>query len=126
MIYKNEEELLSSGILSITDGKAEVINVEDFKSRMIDNLADTIILSNSIEFKKFCHWVINEAAYQLGVIPSSIQELYEARAKNKLNSFTVPAINLRTLTYDLARAAFRSANKICDPYYNAIRQTPFS
>jgi len=112
MIYKNEEELFSTGVFDITDGKVSIVDVETFRQRVIDNLADTVILSNSIEFKKFCHWVINEAAVQLGVVPASIQPFYEARAKDGMGNFTVPALNIRTLTYDLARAVFRSAEKI--------------
>ncbi|MFC1576658.1 class II fructose-bisphosphate aldolase, partial [Candidatus Omnitrophota bacterium] len=42
----------------------------------------------------------------------SINDLYLARGKGDFGGFTVPAINLRTLTYDLARAIFRAAKKL--------------
>jgi fructose/tagatose bisphosphate aldolase len=45
------------------------------------------------------------------VYPSSIHELYVARGKGEFGGFTVPAINLRSMTYDLARAIFRTALK---------------
>jgi len=35
-----------------------------------------------------------------------------ARGRGEFSGFTVPAINLRSMTYDLARAIFRSAAKI--------------
>jgi fructose/tagatose bisphosphate aldolase len=50
-------------------------------------------------------------AYEKGVYPSSIHEFYMARGRGEFNGFTVPAINLRSMTYDLARAIFRVAKK---------------
>jgi len=41
-------------------------------------------------------------------VPSSIQELYEEMGR-EYPGFTVPAINIRGLTYDVARAIFRKA-----------------
>ncbi|MFN3740445.1 MAG: class II fructose-bisphosphate aldolase [Thermodesulfovibrionales bacterium] len=51
--------------------------------------------------------LIREAKSQ-GTWPASIKGLYEYFAKDYPN-FTVPAINIRGLTYDVARAAFRKA-----------------
>lgn len=112
MIYKDRDELLDVGYFKLIDDGIEITDLEQFKKTVIDNLVDTLILSNSIEFKKFCHWVIYEAAQIYDVTPSSINNLYQAIAKEELPSFTVPALNLRTLTYDMAKAAFRSALKI--------------
>ncbi|MFH1678074.1 MAG: class II fructose-bisphosphate aldolase, partial [Candidatus Omnitrophota bacterium] len=51
-------------------------------------------------------------AYKKGVYPSSINQLYLARGREEFSpDFTVPAINLRTLTLDLARAIFRVAKR---------------
>jgi fructose/tagatose bisphosphate aldolase len=49
---------------------------------------------------------------ELGIIPSSIQGLYEARARKECKGFTVPAINIRGLSYDVARAVFRAALRL--------------
>jgi fructose/tagatose bisphosphate aldolase len=46
-----------------------------------------------------------------GIFPASIQSLYEAIGKGLFKGFTVPAMNLRGITYDVARAAFRMASK---------------
>src|SRR5208283_6192357 len=40
-----------------------------------------------------------------------IHEFYVARGRGEFAGFTVPAINLRSMTYDLARAIFRVAKK---------------
>ncbi len=52
---------------------------------------------------------ILEAALQEGIFPASIQSLYEARARNLYSGLTVPAINIRGITYDVARAVFKAA-----------------
>jgi len=54
---------------------------------------------------------IFDVAYEEGVYASSINEFYMARGRGKFGGFTVPAINLRSMTYDLARAIFRVAEK---------------
>ena len=46
---------------------------------------------------------------QLGPRPASIHDLYLARGRGECSGFTVPAINVRMLAYDTARAVFRAA-----------------
>ena len=58
-------------------------------------------------------YLVRGAALDLDIVPSSIHDLYIARGKGKVpNTFTVPAINLRVLTFDAASAVFRTALKI--------------
>ena len=54
---------------------------------------------------------ISDIAYKKEIYPSSIHEFYMARGRGEFSGFTVPAINLRAMTYDLARAIFRVAKK---------------
>jgi len=54
---------------------------------------------------------ILDVAIDEGAYPSSIQEFYLARGRGEFRGFTIPAINLRSMTYDLARAIFRVAKK---------------
>lgn len=51
---------------------------------------------------------IKEISKTEGIIPSSIHTLYEEMGEN-YPGFTVPAINIRGLTYDMARTLFRKA-----------------
>jgi len=63
--------------------------------------------------KAAARWLIWETAQALGIRPASIHELYAARGRGQVaNTFTVPAINLRMLAYDSARAVFRAVRKI--------------
>lgn len=81
-------------------------------TRNMDNfILDLIMTEDMDEKKKLAKRVLN-AAYKKGIYPASINQFYLARGQGKVpNNFTVPAINLRTLTYDLAKAIFRVAKK---------------
>jgi fructose/tagatose bisphosphate aldolase len=49
----------------------------------------------------------------MGIIPSSIHDLYMARGRGEVpHTFTVPAMNLRVLSFDAAKAVFRVAKRI--------------
>jgi fructose/tagatose bisphosphate aldolase len=54
-------------------------------------------------------WEIGQEA---GVRPASIHELYLARGRGEVPAFTTPAINVRVLAYDTARAVFRAARRL--------------
>ena len=54
-----------------------------------------------------------EQARSAGLYPASIQGLYAARGRGEAPAtFTVPAINIRALSYDTARALFRARRKL--------------
>ncbi|MBI3071223.1 MAG: class II fructose-bisphosphate aldolase [Deltaproteobacteria bacterium] len=48
-------------------------------------------------------------AIEAGAWSASIHDLYMAMGRGEVSGFTVPAINVRGLTYDFARAVFRAA-----------------
>ena len=78
----------------------------------IDKLARDLAVTDVVNEKERLAKIILQRAATAGIFPWSINDLYMARGRGELNGFTVPAINLRTLTYDLARAIFRAAKKI--------------
>jgi fructose-bisphosphate aldolase class II len=59
--------------------------------------------------KEAARWLLWELGQVTGARPASIQGLYEARGRGDVSGFTVPAINVRMLAYDTARAVFRAA-----------------
>ncbi|MCU0665586.1 MAG: class II fructose-bisphosphate aldolase [Candidatus Omnitrophica bacterium] len=77
----------------------------------IENIAMDLIMNDDVTVKKILAKKIVDIAYKKGVYPSSIHELYMAMGKGEVKGFTVPAINLRSMTYDLARALFRVAKR---------------
>jgi fructose/tagatose bisphosphate aldolase len=56
-------------------------------------------------------WVIWEIGQQVGVRPASIHDLYMAQGRGEIPVFTTPAINVRVLGYDTARAIYRAAHR---------------
>ncbi|MDP8216171.1 MAG: class II fructose-bisphosphate aldolase [Candidatus Kaelpia imicola] len=78
----------------------------------IDKLLESIIFEEDIKKKAEYAAVIWELAAESGIYPASIHDLYKAMGRGEAAGFTVPAMNLRTLTYDTARAVFRAAGKI--------------
>jgi fructose/tagatose bisphosphate aldolase len=54
-------------------------------------------------------WLAWEASQEAGARSASIHELYAARARGEVAGFTVPAINIRAQTFDMARIAFETA-----------------
>ena len=79
---------------------------------LIARLAHTSALGPSPDMKGTARWVIRSLAAARGVRPASIHDLYVAMGKGQVGGFTVPAMNLRMMTYDTARAVFRAA-KAC-------------
>src|SRR5256885_14387178 len=57
-------------------------------------------------------WLIWEIGQRGGVRPASIHELYLARGRGEVPPFTTPAMNIRVLSYDSARAVFRAAKRL--------------
>lgn len=77
----------------------------------IDKIVTDLVLTDEPLAKKKLAKKISDLAYKKGIYPSSIQDYYLARGKEEFSGSTVPAINLRSLTYDLARAMFRVGKK---------------
>ena len=76
----------------------------------IDQLVRTAVFSDDAAAKAEARKQIHLRARQSGAIPSSIYPLYRALGQNEVaRKFTVPAFNIRALTYDVARALFRAA-----------------
>jgi len=77
----------------------------------VEKTAMELVTNDNATKKKQLAKKIFDVAYEEGIYPSSIHEFYMARGRGEFSGFTVPAINLRSMTYDLARAIFRVAHK---------------
>ena len=60
------------------------------------------------EEQSLARYAIHTTAPELGAVPSSIAGLYSARGRGEVNGFTAPAVNIRGMAYDMARALFRA------------------
>ncbi len=92
------------------DGDVLVIDDETaFRSTAIRDLAWTAAFSTDEATTAAAQWIVWEASQALGAHSASIQDLYTARSRGEVAGFTVPAINLRAQTFDMARTAFEAA-----------------
>jgi fructose-bisphosphate aldolase, class II len=105
-----EEGLDRSG--AIRRGETLVVeNPDRFRHETIDGLVWTAVFGIR-DTKEAARRAIRDAAASLGILPASILPLYEARGRGEVSGFTVPAINVRMLSYDTARAACRAARRL--------------
>jgi fructose-bisphosphate aldolase, class II len=104
-------DLLSrlSGIVHVHDGALEIADVARLRADGIRDLAWTAAFSEDQPAVEAAQWIVWAAAQDLGARSASIQDLYMARARGEVSGFTVPAINLRAQTFDMARIAFETA-----------------
>jgi fructose/tagatose bisphosphate aldolase len=86
-----------------------VVDETAFRSETIRDLVWTATFSNDEPTVDAARWIIWEAAQELGALSASIHELYMARARGEVHGFTVPAINIRAQTFDMARTVFETA-----------------
>lgn len=73
----------------------------------IDTLISTAVFSKDNQKKTAARAAIRALAEKQGIFPSSIHPLYMAFGRGEIYGFTVPALNIRALTYDTARIVFR-------------------
>ncbi len=73
----------------------------------IDALVRDMVFGSDSKIKQA---QIRDMAYANGLFFASIQNLYDAMGR-KYGGFTVPAVNVRGITFDFARAVFRAAMK---------------
>jgi fructose/tagatose bisphosphate aldolase len=87
-------------------------NPQKFISQTLDLLVWNAVFGETDEVRMAARWIIRRAGLELGVVPSSIHGLYEARGRKEFGNFTIPAINIRALSFDVARAVFRAALRL--------------
>jgi fructose/tagatose bisphosphate aldolase len=76
----------------------------------IDDLVYTAVFGEDTNVRNAARKEIHLRARRSGAVPSSILPLYQALGRGEVTRrFTVPAFNIRALTYDTARALFRAA-----------------
>ena len=92
-------------------GAIEVLDEKRLKGETIDRLIHNAVFNADKEVIDESRRLIRLTALKLGIRPASIQGLYDAMGRGECRGFTVPAVNIRGLTYDTARALFRSARK---------------
>jgi fructose-bisphosphate aldolase class II len=104
-------EALMNGAVTVDDGKVAVSDEKAVSGGEMDRLVRAAVFGDS-DTRDNARWLIWEIAQAVGVFPSSIHDLYLARGRGETGGFTVPAINVRGMSYDTARSIFRTARKL--------------
>src|SRR2546422_750824 len=81
------------------------------QSAALDDLVRQAVFGSGPE-REQARWLIWEIGQHAGGRPASIHELYLARGRGDVAPFTTPAMNVRVLAYDTARAVFRAAKRL--------------
>lgn len=97
------------GALRVRDGGVDVLDAEAVRSGLIDEVVWTAVFGEG-GAQQAARWLIRVTAPEMGAFPASIHHLYMAAARREYSNITTPAINLRGMTYDLARRVFRAAH----------------
>jgi hypothetical protein len=99
-------------VASVLSDRVSVTNVAALSPEAIDRLAWTAAFGSDAELKGTARWIIRSLAAAAGIRPASIHDLYMAMGRGDAGGFTVPAINVRAMAYETARAVIRSAKKL--------------
>ena len=99
---------LYQGGVTLVPGGVKIRDQAKLRSSATDRLAWQAVFGSSEE-REVARWLIWELGQVTGARPASINDLYLARGRGECGGFTVPAMNVRMLAYDTARAIFRAA-----------------
>jgi len=97
---------------TVLSDRVSVTNLDGFTAETVDRLAWTAVFGADAELRGTARWIIRSVAAAAGIRPASIHDLYLAMGRGETGGFTVPAINVRAMTYDTARAVIRAARSL--------------
>ncbi|HLA14246.1 MAG TPA: class II fructose-bisphosphate aldolase, partial [Gemmatimonadaceae bacterium] len=97
--------------VTVLDSRVDVRDEAAIASPAMDRLVHIAVFGDPEE-RDYARWLILEIGQSVGVQPASIHALYMARGEGKTGGFTVPAMNIRGMSYDTARALFRAAVRL--------------
>ncbi len=92
------------------NGGVRVKDAAALQSELVDRLVHTAVFGDA-DAQAAARWIIWEAGHDLGIVSASILPLYQARSHDEYADRTVPAINVRAMAYDMARAVLTAAHK---------------
>jgi fructose/tagatose bisphosphate aldolase len=109
MVHESIDNLMKAAGLTRSGDQTQVSNPAAMRESGIDHLVWTAVFSKDEKTRQAALDLIHDVAWSMGAVPASIQGLYDAMGRGEVTGFTVPAFNIRTLTYDSCRAIFRAA-----------------
>jgi fructose/tagatose bisphosphate aldolase len=112
MVFSSVRELTDAlkGTATILTDRVTVSGTPS--GELIDRLAHTAVFGADVEIKGTARWVLLHLGAAAGIRFASIHDLYMAMGRGEVSGFTVPAINVRAMAYDTARAVIRAAKSL--------------
>ena len=98
-----------SGIAHVAEDTLVIDDAARFRSEAAADLAWTAAFTADDATAEAARWLVWEGSQALGARSASIQELYMARSRGEVCGFSVPAMNLRAQTFDMARTIYETA-----------------
>jgi fructose-bisphosphate aldolase class II len=99
---------LYQGAVALVPGGVTVRDPAKLRGPATDRLVWQAVFG-AAEAREAARWLLWELGQVTGARPATIQGLYQARGRGEVSGFTVPAMNIRMMAYDSARAIFRAA-----------------
>lgn len=96
---------------AVTADGVTVKDADGLRSGYVDQLVYSAVFGSD-EVKEAARWLIWELSQELGCPAASIHEYYMAGGQNAWSNKTTPAINIRGMTYDVARTILQAARKL--------------
>ena len=114
MYLEKQQELIKllDGSVELVDGQIKVNDQAKLQEK-VEALVKAAVLDQDEDNKYLARYLVRKIAAAVGIFPNSIHELYLARGRGEVpNDFTVPAINLRGLTFYAAKIIFNIAKEV--------------
>jgi fructose/tagatose bisphosphate aldolase len=99
---------LYGGAVALAASGVTVRDPAKLRSAATDKVVWQAVFGSGEE-RETARWLLWELGQATGARPASINGLYIARGRGEVGGFTVPAMNVRAMAYDTARAIFRAA-----------------
>jgi fructose/tagatose bisphosphate aldolase len=110
--YQSVADLLrdTHDVVHIGSDGVTIADPTEFRTRLVDRLVYSSVFGDE-EVQQASRWLIRAASSALDAWTASIHDLYMAAGRMEYAGVTTPAINVRGLTYDLARTIFQAAHR---------------
>jgi len=107
---ENIKKSLKDIVEIVSDREVKIINENKLRDGLIDSLIFEATFNPDKETINLCRQLIKNIAIKQGIFLASIYEFYKKKAKDN-KKVTIPAINVRGMTYNTARAIFEAARE---------------
>ena len=107
-VVTSQAAALFAGDIQVGAGRVDCKRPEALQSEKMDRLVHMAVFGGAPD-RAGARELLWDLGQAMGARAASIHDLYLARGRGKCRGFTVPAINVRMMAYDTARAVFRAA-----------------